>query len=404
MLDLTMSSIIPLLISSVTAATVSYFLLGQKVVFSFTVVDPLVINNLPYYIILGIICGFVSFYFTRGTLFIESLFSKIKNSFTKLLIGGITLSLLIFLLPPLYGEGYDTLKEILGGNATNLTNGSIFYEMKDNQLILLLFLAAIIFLKAIAMAVTTGSGGVGGIFAPTLFTGGITGFVVARLLNNFNVISISERNFALVGMAGLMAGVMHAPLTSMFLIAEITGGYGLFIPLIVTSTIAYLTIMYFEPHSIYTHRLAKRGELITHHKDKAVLTMMKLEKVVEKDFSTIHPEANLGELVKVISKSKRNVFPVVDKDNFLLGVVMLDNIRDVVFNHELYDNTYVTSLMVIPPAFVSINDPMERVMDKFEKSGAWNLPVVEKGRYIGFVSRSKMFTSYRKLLVEFTDE
>ncbi|MBN1181464.1 MAG: chloride channel protein [Bacteroidales bacterium] len=404
MLDLTMSSIVPLLISSVTAATVSYFLLGQKVVFSFTVMDPLAINNLPYYIILGIICGLVSVYFTRGTIFVESFFSKIKKPLTKLLIGGITLSLLIFLLPPLYGEGYDSLKEILGGNAANLTNGSLFYEWRDNQLIFLGFLAALIFLKVIAMAVTTASGGVGGIFAPTLYTGGIIGYFVAKILNNFNIISVSERNFALVGMAGLMAGVMHAPLTSIFLIAEITGGYNLFIPLIVCSTIAYLTIMYFEPHSIYTHRLAKRGELITHHKDKAVLTMMKLDKVVEKDFSTIHPEATLGELVKVISKSKRNVFPVVDKDDLLLGIVMLDNIRDVVFNHELYNTTYVTSLMVIPPAFVSINDPMERVMEKFEKSSAWNLPVVDKGKYIGFVSRSKIFSSYRKLLVEFTDE
>lgn len=404
MLDLTMASIIPLLISSVTGATVANFFMGKDVVFSFTLTDPLSLHNLPFYILLGVLCGLVSFYFTRGTMFVESIFSKFQRRYTKLIVGGIVLSCLIFLIPPLYGEGYDTLKTILGGNATDLANGSLFYQFKEHQFIFLSFLILIIAMKVIAMAVTTGSGGVGGIFAPALFTGGITGYIIARIINSIEFISVSERNFALVGMAGIMAGVMHAPLTSIFLIAEITDGYALFIPLIITSTISYLTIMYFEPHSVYTKRLAKKGELITHHKDKAVLTLLKLDRVIEKDFSTIHSEATLGELVKIITKSKRNIFPVVDKDNFLQGIVMLDNIRDIVFNHDLYESTFVNDLMVVPQAFVSINDPMEYVMKKFERSGAWNLPVVEKGKYLGFVSKSKIFSEYRSMLEHFTDE
>ena len=404
MLDLTMGSIIPLLISAVTGALVSYFLMGQAAIFYFTLQDPFVPNNIPYYMILGILCGLVSVYFTRGARFVEDKISMIKNPYYKLLTGGVVLGLLIFFLPPLYGEGYDTLRAILTGNAQDVTYGSFFFGIRNQFWYFIIFLVLVIIFKIIAMAVTTGSGGIGGIFAPALFNGGITGYVVARVINQLDFINVSERNFSLVGMAGIMAGVMHAPLTAIFLIAEITGGYGLFIPLMVTSTISYLTIMYFEPHSIYTDRLAKRGELITHHKDKAVLTLLRLEKVIEKDFITIHPEASLGELVKIISRSKRNIFPVIDDDGILVGIVLLDNIRDIIFNPELYEKTKVNTLMSMPPAFVNKNDTMEGVMAKFEDSGAWNLPVLDNGKYIGFISKSKIFNSYRKLLVQFSEE
>jgi chloride channel protein, CIC family len=266
---------------------------------------------------------------------------------------GIILGLLVFLFPPLYGEGYATLRALLSGDATEIAAGSFISGMRDNYWVFLMFLTLILIFKVIAMAVTTGSGGVGGIFAPSLYMGGVSGFIVARLINYFHFINVSERNFALVGMAGVMAGVMHAPLTAIFLIAEITGGYELFIPLIITSTIAYLTIMYFEPHSIYTKRLAARGELITHHKDKAVLTLLKMGPVIETDLKTVHPENTLGELVKIVSKSKRNIFPVVDAENNLLGLVLLDNIRDIIFKPSQYDQLLVRDIMIIPPATVS---------------------------------------------------
>lgn len=404
MLDLTMWSLIPLLISAVTAATISYFFLGKEVIFSFELTDPFVLRNIPWYIVLGIFCGLVSYYFTRININIESLFGKIKNSATRLITGGIILGLLILFLPPLYGEGYEILNALLHGNAQELTFGSIFYKYQDHAWIFIGFLGLILLLKVVAMSATTGGGGVGGIFAPTLFTGGITGFIAARLINNFKFIDVPERNFALVGMAGLMAGVMHAPLTAIFLIAEITGGYGLFIPLIMTSTIAYITVIYFEPHSIYTHRLAKRGELITHHKDKAILTLLQMGKVIEKDFNKISPESTLAEVVKLISRSKRNIFPVVNKDNMLVGIVLLDNIRHIIFDPEMYTTTFVRDVMILPPTYVAPDEPMEDVMKKFEENDVWNLPVIDNGKYIGFISKSKLFSVYRKWLVDISEE
>jgi CIC family chloride channel protein len=404
MLDLTMWSIIPLLISAVTGATVSYFLLGKGVMFSFQLTEPFVLRNIPWFIFLGIFCGLVSFYFTRININIESLFEKIKSPLAKLATGGVILGVLILFLPPLYGEGYETLSALLRGNVQEITNGSMFYAYRDYFWVLIGFLGMILVIKVIAMSVTTGSGGVGGIFAPTLFTGGITGYLVARLINNFSFIDVSERNFALVGMAGLMAGVMHAPLTAIFLIAEITGGYGLFIPLIITSTIAYITVIYFEPHSIYTSRLAKRGELITHHKDKAILTLLEMGKVIEKDFQKISPDDRLKDLVDTISKSKRNLFPVITGDNMLVGIVLLDNIRHIIFNVDMYSTTFVRDVMLLPPTYVSPDEPMEEVMKKFEENEVWNLPVIDNGKYIGFISKSKLFSVYRKWLVEISEE
>lgn len=404
MLDLTMWSIIPLLISAVTGATVSYFFLGKGVIFTFQLTEPFVLRNIPWFIFLGVFTGLVSYYFTRMNMYTESMLQKLKSPVAKLIAGGIALGILILFLPPLYGEGYEILSDLLHGNAPEITYGSMFYNYQDYFWVFTGFLGLIIIFKVIAMSVTTGSGGVGGIFAPALFTGGITGYLVAKLINNFSFISVSERNFALVGMAGLMAGVMHAPLTAIFLIAEITGGYGLFIPLIITSTIAYITIIYFEPHSIYTYRLARRGELITHHKDKAILTLLDMGKIIEKDFQKVSPDDKLAELINIISKSKRNIFPVVNKDNMLVGIVYLDNIRHIIFNAEMYATTFVRDVMLLPPTYVSPDEPMEEVMKKFEENNVWNLPVIDNGKYIGFISKSKLFSVYRKWLVDISEE
>jgi len=403
MLDLTMASIVPLLISAVTAATLAYFFMGETVVLSYIVTSTFKIADLPYYIILAVVGGLISWYFTRGVLFFESKFKRIKKQHYRTLIGGLILSMLIFIFPALYGEGYSSLIQLLKGNGNALVSNSILYEFKDNFWLYVMILISILFFKVLATSATTGAGGVGGIFAPTLFMGGVTGYLVAIILNQTGLVEVETSNFVLAGMAALMAGVMHAPLTGIFLIAEITGGYQLLIPLIITSTVSYLTIMYFEPHSIYTKRLALRGELITHHKDKAVLTLLKLGRVIEKDLITIHPNASLGELVNVVSKSKRNIFPVVDEFNTLLGIVLLDDVREIIFNPEMYESTKVHELMISPPTQISSDELMEQVMEKFEKSGSWNLPVIDDGKYVGFISKSKIFNVYRNILLNVSE-
>ncbi len=404
MLDLTMASIIPLLISAVTATTIAYFFLGKAAEFAFHLDNAFLLNNLPWYLILGVLGGLISLYMTWGSMFTEEKISKIKNPYIKLLTGGLILSLLIFLFPPLYGEGYTTISALLSGNTDVIVENTFFYNLKDNNLIILSFLLLLIIFKVLATAATNGSGGVGGIFAPTLFTGGVVGFFMARLVNDMGWVKLPESNFTLAGMAALMAGVMHAPLTAIFLIAEITNGYAMFIPLILTSTVSYLTIMYFEPHSIYTKRLAKKGELLTHHKDKAVLTLMRLNKVIETDFITVKPDMTLGEMVKIISKARRNIFPVTNENGKLLGIVLLDDIREIMFNNELYNKMKVENFMSVPPAFIEANENMDQVMRKFEETGAWNLPVTDQGRYLGFVSKSKIFSVYRRVLIHFSDE
>jgi CIC family chloride channel protein len=404
MLDLTLWSIVPLLISAATATVVAYFLLGSGVEFSFALHHPFLMKNLPYYIILGIGCGLVSYYFTKTALLTERIISSMKGRYKKVIVGGLILGIMIYILPPLFGEGYDVLKNILSGHAIHLTNHSLFYNLRDNKLIFLAYLALIILCKVVAMALTTGSGGVGGLFAPSLFTGGIFGFMVASFANYSGIITLPEDNFALAGMAGVMAGVMHSPLTSIFLIAEVTNGYDMFVPLILTSSVAYITARYFAPHSLYHIRLALKGELITHHKDKAILTLMKLESVIEKDLEIIGPDAKLGELVKLVSRSKRNLFPVVDENGLFMGVILLDDIRDIMFRSDQYESITVLSLLSIPPAFVEPSENMDTVMNKFEVTEAWNLPVVENGKYIGFISKSKIFNSYRRLLMDVSQE
>jgi len=402
LLDLTISSIVPLLISSVTAATVAYFLMGNNVLLSFTIAGSFNISNIPWYLLLGVVSGFVSLFFSKMTLFLESKYKKIGNDFIKLAIGGSVLGMLIYLFPAFYGEGYDTIMSLLQGNAVTVFDGSVFSGSGDNYIIFVLFFAGLIFLKVVASSSTNGAGGVGGIFAPTLFIGGVTGFLLASLLNRFAGVDLPDNRFVLVGMAGTMAAVMHAPLTAIFLIAEITGGYTLLIPLIITSTTAYITIRGFERHSIYHVQLAERGELITHDKDKAVLTMMDWKKEIERDLITVRSSDNLGELVRTIAKSNRNIFPVVDEYNILEGVVLLDDVREIMFNSELYKTIFVKDLMTIPPTYLDVGESIEVVMEAFTKTDAWNLPVLDKGYYVGFVSKSRLYSTYRELLVQFS--
>ena len=407
MIDLTMASLLPLLISSVTAATVSYIFTGTEAMFKFHQDQIFTMERIPYVILLGIFCGLVSLYFTRAMNSVENVFRKYNNPYIKLAIGGVMLSVLIFLFPPLYGEGYDTIELLLNGVSTadwdTVMNNSFFYGYGN---LLLVYLTLIVLFKVFASSATNGGGGCGGIFAPSLFLGCVAGFVFSNFANSLGFFpDLPEKNFALMGMAGLMSGVMHAPLTGIFLIAELTGGYDLFLPLMIVSVSSYLTIIVFEPHSIYSMRLAKKGQLLTHHKDKAVLTLMKVENVVEEDFDIVRPEMDLGELVKVISKAKRNLFPVVDASGVLLGIVVLDDIRNIMFRQELYHRFKVDKLMTSPPAKLLVTDPMEIVMRKFDETKAWNLPVIdEDGKYLGFVSKSKIFNSYRQVLVHFSED
>ncbi len=405
MLDMTLTAIVPLLISSVTATALSYFFSGSSFTFEFGTYEPFAISRIPYLILLGVICGLVSLYFTRGMNWIEGFFRKYKNPYTKLVFGGITLSLLIFIFPPLYGEGYDTIAALLNGHSASVLDQSLFLGLGNSPWVIIVYLTLIVIFKIFASAATTASGGVGGIFAPSLFVGCLTGFVVAKVLNTLGF-HIPIENFALAGMSGLMSGVMHAPLTGIFLIAELTGGYNLFMTLMIVSTVSYLTIILFEPHSLYAMRLAQKGELLTHHKDKAILTMLKMENFIETDFIVLNPEMSLGELVKNISRSKRNLFPVVNPlSGVIIGIVLVDEVRNIMFRQDLYDRFKVSKLMTSPPATLKATMPMEKVMDIFEDTNSWYLPVVDDNKvYLGFCSKSKIFNSYRHVLVHFSDE
>ena len=332
------------------------------------------------------------------------MFGKIASKKKRLLIGGGALGVLLFFLPPLYGEGFQTVNQLIEGNESLVLDNSLFEKHKSNFYYLIGFLILVVVFKVLATTITFGAGGVGGIFAPTLFMGSLLGFIFSRSINFYKISSLSESNFTLVAMAGLMAGILHAPLTAIFLIAEIAGGYSLFIPLMITASLAYLTVKIIMPHSVYTMQLASRGELITHHKDKAVLTLMKLKNEIETDFETVFPEMSLGELVKVVSRSKRNLFPVVNQERVFIGVVHLNDIRQIMFKQDLYASTFVHDLMIGIGDHITVNDNMDTVMKKFEESGVWNLPVLEESKYVGFVSKSKLFSAYRKLLQEFYQE
>ena len=406
MIDLTGATVMPLLLSSITGATVAYILEGYDVEFFFSQSEPYFTRKIPYTALLGIVCGFVSLYFTRVMIWMEGIFGRLKKKWMKISMGGVIMAILIFVFPPLYGEGYDAINNLLDGNPSAVLDGKFFYFDRDNVWFIALFIFATFMMKAFATSATNGAGGVGGTFAPSLFVGALCGFLFAYVLNNLQVpIELSNKNFALMGMAGLMSGVMHAPLMAIFLTAEMTGGYNLFLPLLIVSAISYITIRIFEPYSIYTMRLAKAGDLLTHEKDKAVLTLLKVDNVIEHDFKEVKPEMNLKEVVDIIATSSRNLFPVTDSNGQLKGVVLLDDIRNIMFRTDLYRKMHVTRFMSMPPARVCVTDSMENVMRMFDRTNAWNLPVVdEEGRYVGFVSKSKIFNSYRRVLRHYTDD
>ena len=408
MIDLTMGALLPLLISCVTAAGVTFAISGTNTIFEFHLQDAFAVEKIPAYILLGIFCGLVSLYFTRTMNSLEDIYRKYSNPYIKLLIGGATLSILIYLFPSLYGEGYELIELLLNGRGPEdwdtAMDSSLFYGHGN---LLLLYLALVLIFKVFASTATNGSGGCGGIFAPSLFLGCISGFIFARLwnINQCLGIHLPERNFAMIGMAGLMSGVMHAPLTGIFLIAELTGGYQLFMPLMIVSVCAYLTIISFEPHSIYSMRLAKKGQLLTHHKDRSVITLMSLDSVIEKYDEYLYPDMDLSELVKSISGSRRDVFPVVDRQHRLVGIVYLDNVRPVMFRQELYHRFQIGQLMSEPVARLNIDDSMDVVLLTFDKTGAWILPVVDMdGIFMGFVRKSHVLTLYRKMVADLSND
>lgn len=403
-LDLTLFSLIPLLLASVSAIVTSYFFFGDDILLPFNIEDKFVIGDIPLYILLGIIAGFVSIYFTRTYERFQKFFEKIASPTKRLLIGGIGIGLLVYLIPPLYGEGFDIINDLVQGNPEKALHNNILNLDVTNVWTVIALLGGLVFFKIIASALTFGAGGVGGIFAPTLFMGSILGNCVAKIINTLGI-PVSESNFTLVGMTGVMAGVLHAPLTAIFLIAEVTGGYELFIPLMITAAISFMLTKYFVPHSVYAMELGRSGDLITHDKDHAVLTLMDIKTVVETNFVIIYSDMTLGEIVhNAVVKSNRNIFPIVHKETReLQGIILLDDLRPVMFDQSLYTKITARELMKNPPAIIDLSkDKMTDVMKKFEETGAWNLPVISQDTYYGFISKSKLLTAYRRKLIVFS--
>jgi len=404
MIDLTVFSLVPLLLASSSAVMTSYFFMGHDVLYPFEVKNTFVVSDLPYYIALGVLTGLVSAYFTKINIFITNKFEQIGGIWTRLIYGGLLLGFLIFLFPSLYGEGYEAINACLTGDYNYLYNNSVFFYLKDNFLLMVILLVAISLMKVIATSLALGSGGVGGIFAPTLFTGVNVGAVFAVLVDRFGNQVIDKNNFALIGMAGLIAGVLHAPLTGIFLIADISGGYQLFVPLMITATFSFITVKAFAPRSVYHAQLAQRRELMTHDKDKNVLQMMEVRKLVETDFVTLQPDATLRDLTEAISVAHRDLFPIVDAEGYLKGMVKMDDIRHLIFKQDLYDSVKVEDLMYLPEHYISTNDLMEQVVAKFEATGRYNIAVIDDGKYVGFISRARVFSSYRKKMSHFSYE
>ena len=405
MLDLTTVSVMPLLIASITSTTIAYVYTGYDFEFFFAQSEDFVTGRIPYVILLGLFCGFMSLYFTRVMNMMENIFKKVHNPWHKTFMGCIILSALVFLFPPLYGEGYESIEGLLSGDPSSIVNGSIFYHEGTMVWFIILFIALIVLTKAFATSATNGGGGVGGTFAPSLYVGCLSGFLFAYTINHLGLgIELSTKNFALMGMAGVMSGVMHAPLMGIFLTAGLTGGYPLFLPLLIVSTISYGPLKFFMPFSILTMRLAQGGGLLTHPKGKAVLTLLKIDNVIETDFLPVSPGMDLKGMVDTISQSKRNLFPVLNAEGHLQGVVILDEIRNIMFRPDLYKRMHVNKFMSMPPAILQVTDSMDKVMKTFDDTGAWNLPVVEDGKYVGFVSKSKIFNSYRRVLRHYCED
>ncbi|GAA4241782.1 chloride channel protein [Winogradskyella damuponensis] len=404
-LDLTFAALLPLLIASISSVLTSYFFLGDELLFNFNVTEKFNPKDTPLYMLLGLGTGIASIYFTKIYFAVYAFFDRFKSRFTKLLVGGVAIGIMLYFIPPLYGEGLSFTKDLFEGNYLHALGDNPFDKYVDNIWVVIVLLIGFTIFKAIAMTTTFAAGGVGGVIVPTMVMGSALGNVVAKIINNIGLgHQVSEANFTLIGMAGLIAGVIHAPLTAIFLIAEITGGYILFLPLMITVAISYMITKNYMEHTIYTRELAERGDLLTHDKDQSVLTMMQLDSVIEKDFIALNPEMTLGEMLhKGVSKSSRNLFPVVDSYKRLVGIILLDDIRTVMFDQSLYDSTSVETFMHNPPNYIDYEkDTMKAVMKKFQDSGAWNLPVIKEGCYYGFVSKSKLLTAYRNELINFT--
>lgn len=401
-LDLAFASLVPLLLASVSAVITSYFFVGTDVLFGFKLVDIFQVNDIPFYIILAIFTGMASVYFSKMYFAITRFFDRFKSPFKKLIIGGIAIGIMLYLIPPLYGEGYGLINNLLDGNTAQALK-DIPYNIDLNNVYMVVFMLLIIAVfKAIAMTTTFAAGGVGGIFIPTIFMGSALGNAIAKIINHLGF-SVSESNFTLIGMTGLMAGVLHAPLTAIFLIAEITGGYELFVPLMLVSALSFAITKYFISNSIYTVELAKKGELITHNKDKNVLMMLEIDKLIETNFKPIMPEMTFGVMLKkAVAKSQRNIFPVLDEEKHFLGIVLLDDVRPMMFDVSQYETSFVADFMKAAPEIIFYNDSAEKVMQKFKESNAWNLPVVKNKKYVGFISKSKLLTAYRNKLIEVT--
>ena len=405
-LELTFASMIPLLLASITAILTSYFFFGDDVLLHFDIQDKFQLIDVLFYVLLGGFSAITSIYFSKIYFKIGTVFKKFKNPYTRLLIGGFLLGTVVYLIPPLFGEGYATINNVLKGNITEIISENIFHISIDNTWVIITFLFGLVLFKVVAMSFTFGAGGVGGVFAPTLFTGSISGYVFAMMINASNLFShqLSSTNFAMVGMAGLMAGILQAPLTAIFLIAEITGGYELFVPLMIVASISFLITKKYVPHNIYAAQLAKRGELITHDKDKNVLMMLDLDKVIETNFVILKPEMSLGEVVNnAVAKSTRNHFPVVNEENEFLGILSLNDIRSIMFDNELYDKVKVGSLMHSATDIIYYEKhSAEEILNKFRSTGSWNLVVLKDGKYFGFISKSRLLTAYRRKLIDVT--
>ena len=395
-IDISIPAFTPLILSAATGALVSKIFLNDEVLLSFQLQQTFNYLNVPYYIFLGILAGFISIYHARTFTKIEGLFStSTKKTYINVLIGGSALAILLAVFPSLFGEGYQSIKMLSTLQPENLLENSVFQSLKTNQWFVLVFLGAIIFIKSIATGLTIGSGGNGGNFAPSLFVGSYLGFFFSRCINMLNIGNLPESNFTIVGMAGVLSGIYHAPLTAIFLIAEITGGYTLMIPLMIVSSISFGISKYFEPYSMDTKKLSKTGSHFTYDRDHNILTTLNTQDLVEDNFNKISPDVKLSGIIETISKSQRNIFPVVDEENKLLGIITLDKIKEIIFKSELYEVISAKELMITPEAIINLSDSMEIVMQKFDATGAWNLPVTQNQIYYGFISKSNIFSHYR---------
>ena len=405
LIDLSSFSLIPLLVASSSGALTTKLLFNEKILLDFAKTEEFGGGDLFFFLIFGAFVGILALYFTKTFIRIEKYFAKIEKAYKKVAIGGIIIGILIFIFPALYGEGFLVIRSILHNNYEDVIYFSIFKNYRHSFWVVIAFFSVLAFIKVIATSVTISAGGIGGIFAPSLFVGAISGFLFAFVYNSIGFeYQLSLINFTLIGMASMLGGVLHAPLTAIFLIAELSGGYELIVPLMISTTMAYITVKSFYKESIFTYQLSLKGQLITHNKDNAVLTLMKLKSITETDLKTIQVDSTLRKLVEKVRVSKRNIFPVLNENKMLVGIILLDDIREIMFKPEHYDTVYVRNLMHLPPTYITTEDDMKLIMKKFKNTGAWNLPVIDNGKYLGFVSKSKMFEVYRSLLVNISSE